>query len=147
MPPDLRLRSLVGERRWAWLAVGAVAAAVVAVALLPWHRSGEVVRSGFELARVADNLGVVTSAPRRALLTMLFLLPLGGALVLLAAAGRWWRWAGLASSLSGAVGLASGYVAVAVTDQVHAGPLLAGAASAAALVAGARLTWRKADDE
>ena len=147
MPPDLRLRSLVGERRWAWLAVGAAAAAVAAVALLPWHRSGEVVRSGFELARVADNLGVVTSAPRRGLLTALFLLPMAAALVLLAVAGRWWRCAGVASSLTGAVGLASASVAVRVTDQVHAGPLLAGAASALALVAGARLTWRMADHE
>lgn len=127
------------RRQWAWLAVASAAAVVAGVGLLPWHRSGGVVRNGFALARVADNLGLVSDGSRRLLFTAVFLLPLLAGLALLASAAGWGPISGLCTFASGAVGLASSVVAVRVTDQWLLGPTVAGTASLLALLAGARL--------
>lgn len=126
-------------RRWAWLAVASAGTVVVGVGALPWHRSGSVERSGFELARVADNLGLVSDGGRRLLFTALFLVPLLAGLALLAAAAGRDRSAGVCTFAAGAVGLASSIVAVRVTDQWLVGPTVSGTAASLALVAGLRL--------
>lgn len=126
-------------RRWAGLAVASAAAVVAAVAALPWHRSGAVARDGFELARTAENLGLVSDGSRRLLFTAIFLLPLLAGLVLLSTAAGWGALSGLCTFAAGAVGLASSVVAVRATEQWLLGPTVAGTASLLALVAGARL--------
>lgn len=70
----------------ATLAAGGV---VVSLLALPWHRSGGVVRSGWALARVADELGLIEGPARRGLLWAAVLTPaLVVAAAVLAAVGR-----------------------------------------------------------
>jgi hypothetical protein len=126
-------------RRWAWLAVVAAAVVVAGVGALPWHRSGSVARNGFELARVADNLGLVSDGSRRLLFVAVFLLPLLAGLVLLCAIGGWGALTALCASAIGIIGLASSVVAVRVADQWLAGPTVTGTASSLAVLVGARL--------
>jgi hypothetical protein len=62
-------------------------AAVVAVAaFLPWGGSGRVDRSSYQLARVADRLGIVGARWQHVLLVAWVLVPLVAALALLSAA-------------------------------------------------------------
>lgn len=111
---------------------------VVAGALLPWHRSGGVRRNGFALARVADELGLVTSTTLRVLLIGVFLLPLLTALALAAAVAGWHRTTGLAAWAVGALGLAASMVALHAIGVSQPGPLMSGAAGVAALGCGTR---------
>lgn len=53
---------------------------------LPWVRSGHADRSGFELARTVDTLGLARSLPLRSLLVAVWLTPLLAALCWTAAA-------------------------------------------------------------
>jgi hypothetical protein len=110
----------------------------VASALLPWHRSGGVVRNGFALARVADDLGLVSSTTLRLLLLGVFFLPLLGALALAAAVAGWHRMTGLATCTVGALGLAASMVALHAIGMSHPGPVMSGVAGVAALGCGAR---------
>jgi hypothetical protein len=123
--------------------VAAAAVEVAAIGALPWHRSGSVRRTGFELARAADRVGVVTGGPRRFLFVCVALVPLGGALVLLAVVlGRLRVAGGLACSV-GAVGLASVSVVLVSTDTAQPGPPIAAAAAVLAVTCGARLLLRR----
>ena len=68
-----------------WIA--AAGAALVAVsAFLPWGGSGRVDRSSYQLARVADRLGIVGARWQHVLLVAWVLVPLVAALALLSAA-------------------------------------------------------------
>jgi hypothetical protein len=125
----------------------ASAATVAAAALLPWHRSGSVRRNAFALARVADNLGLVTDGPRRALFTAVFLLPLLAAAVFLAAVAGNRRLVGASSCVAGIVGLASGAVVVRLSGGRQVGPVVAIAAAVTAVGCGLHLAiTRKASD-
>lgn len=132
--------------RWAWIAVAPSALVVLGVGALPWHRSGSVARSGFELARVADNLGLVSDGSRRLLFTALFLLPLLAGLVLLSASAGWGAVTSVCTTAIGIIGLASSAVAVRASDQWLAGPIVTGTASLLAVVVGARLASTREQD-
>jgi hypothetical protein len=68
-----------------WLAC-AGAALVAVAAFLPWGGSGRVDRSSYQLARVADRLGIVGARWQHVLLVAWVLVPLVAALALLSAA-------------------------------------------------------------
>ena len=97
-------------------------AIAVAAAVLPWHRSGQVRRTGFELARAADRAGLVTETWQQALLVTAFLLPLLAAVAFLAAVAGRSRWVGAASCASAAVGLASAGVVLRLSGGRQVGP-------------------------
>lgn len=68
-------------------AVSVGGAVLAAVSLfLPWARSGRATRTGFELARTVDALGLADSVPLRALLVAFWLLPVLAAVCWTAAA-------------------------------------------------------------
>ena len=69
---------------------GAVACA--ASAALPWAHTGASSRSGFALARALDTVGFADTAPRRALVVAVALLPVLAASTWLAGALRRPRW-------------------------------------------------------
>jgi hypothetical protein len=121
-----------------------VAGAVVGGAALPWHRSGTVRRNGFELARVADSLGLVSSGALRVLFVAVFLLPLLAALTLAAAAAGWHRAMGVAVGSAGVLGLAATMVALNAIGLGQPGPVVTGLAGAAAVGCGARTVRRGA---
>lgn len=112
---------------------------VAAAALLPWHRSGEVRRNAFALARVAENLGLVSGGPRRALFVAVFLLPLLAASAFLAAVAGRRRMAGICACAAGGVGLASGAVVVRLSGGRQPGPVVAIVAAVAAVGCGSHL--------
>jgi hypothetical protein len=116
---------------------------VAASAWLPWHRSGQVRRSGFALARIADSLGVVTGAPRRLLFVAVFLLPLLAASTFLAAALGSRRVTGLLACVTGTVGLASVAVVLRLSGGQQVGPVVALAASVTAVGCGLHLVLRR----
>ena len=67
--------------------VASVGAAVVAVAaFLPWGGSGRVDRSSYQLARLADRLGIVGARWQQVLLVVWVLVPFVAALAVLCAA-------------------------------------------------------------
>jgi hypothetical protein len=78
------------ERREPWLVpmwTASAGAAIVAVAaFLPWGGSGEVDRSSYQLARLADRLGIVGARWQQVLLVVWVLVPFVAALALLSAA-------------------------------------------------------------
>jgi hypothetical protein len=120
---------------------------VAAAALLPWHRSGSVGRNAFALARVADNLGLVSDVPRRALFTAVLLLPVLAAVGFLAAVAGNRRLVGLSSCVSGTVGLASGAVVARLSGGRQVGPVVAIVAAVIAAACGLHLVLnRKASD-
>ena len=116
---------------------------MAAAAVLPWHRSGEVERSAFELARAADSLGLVTGGPRRLLFVCLAVLPLVAALALAAAVADRPRVAGVMSCIVGGVGLASVAVAAWATDASEVGPPVAAVAAFVAVACGTSLVLRR----
>lgn len=116
---------------------------MAAAALLPWHRSGEVERSAFELARAADALGLVTGGPRRLLFLCLAVLPLLAALALAAAVAQRPRVVGVMSCIVGVVGLASVGVAAWATDTSDVGPPVAAVAAFVAVSCGTSLVLRR----
>jgi hypothetical protein len=94
-----RLRRRIAQ---CWLA-GAGLALALAGSFLPWVISGTVTRSIYAIAGVADRLGIAGDGPVAALLSYL---PLIAALCfapVIAAALRWWRWAGAFALLIGLV--------------------------------------------
>jgi hypothetical protein len=119
---------------------------VAASAWLPWHRSGQVRRSCFALARIADSLGVVTGAPRRVLFVAVFLLPLLAASTFLAAAIGSRRSTGLLACATGIVGPASAAVVLRLSGGQQVGPVVALAAAVAAVGCGAHLVLRRSID-
>ena len=117
-------------------------ATLVVGASLPWHRSGSVVRNAFALARVADDLGLVDTGPRRALLVAVFLLPLLGALAMFAASVRRVRVTGAFTSLAGVVGLTSAAVDLNLSGCRLVGPATTIAAGVVAIGCGAHLLYK-----
>jgi hypothetical protein len=75
----------VGWRVPMWTA-SAGAALVAVAAFLPWGGSGRVDRSSYQLARLADRLGIVGARWQHVLLVVWVLVPLVAALALLSAA-------------------------------------------------------------
>src|SRR4051794_32795422 len=122
-------------------AVIACGALVVGV-VLPWHDSGSVHRNAFALARVADDLGLVDTGPRRVLLVAVFLVPLLAALALLAAALDRPRLTGLFTSLAGLVGLTSAVVDLNLSGSRLVGPAVTVAAGVVAAGCGAYLVYK-----
>jgi hypothetical protein len=120
---------------------------VAASALLPWHRSGRVRRDGFALARVADDIGLVSGAPRQALFVGVFLLPLLAACAFLAAVAGARRIAGLCACGAGVVGLTSALVVLRQSGGRQVGPVVAIVAAVTAVGCGVHLVLsREASD-
>ena len=125
------------------VAVGVVAnAALVGGAALPWHHSGARQRNAFALARVADDLGLVDTGPRRALLVAVYLLPLLAAFTLLAATLDRRRVTGLFTAFAGVVGLTSAAVDLNLSGSRLVGPAVTIAAGLVAMGCGARLVYK-----
>lgn len=100
--PEARHRLLRWRIAQCWLA-GAGLALALAGSFLPWVISGTVTRSIYAIAGVVDRLGIAGNGP---VATALASLPLIAALCfapVIAAAFRWWRWAGAFSMLIGLV--------------------------------------------
>jgi hypothetical protein len=113
-------------------------AVVVFARVLPWHQSGLEERDAFALARVADEIGLVTGTTRRFLFVAVFLLPVLAAMSFLAAAAGRWRVAGVMTSTVGGVGLASAAVVLSVSGGRQIGPVVT--AMAAVVAAGCGLS-------
>lgn len=99
---------MVGRLRFV---AGFAVAAAVAVAgsfLLPWARSGRAVRSGFDLARTVDVLGLADTAALRGLLVGVWLTPMLAATAWTVAVLGRWRVAGGLAAVSGALAVAAG---------------------------------------
>ena len=128
------------------MAVGG-AAAVVLSAFLPWAGSGSAERSGFELARTVDVLGLADAGWRRAVLVGFWLSPLLVALAwTVAVLGR----ARLAGALAAAVGVVAVAAAVLVLRSRAVEPLpgvwTGIVAGIAAFTAGSWLAGTRGDD-
>ena len=120
----------------------AATVAVLASGFLPWHRSGLARRDSFELARLADSLGVAETAPARMVLWAWFAVPaLVGATWLAAALRR----VGLVAVLGGtvaAVAVVAGVVVLAAPGPSEPGPWVALGAGAVAAGGALRTVWR-----
>ena len=111
------------------------------VALLPWARSGEAVRNGYEMARVARSSGAVPGWLGRVGVLAMAVLPVLGGLGALAAALRRDR---IVAILALMAGLLLGGAALAVeTAPLGAEPGLWAAAAVAtvAVAIGGRAAW------
>jgi hypothetical protein len=84
-------------------------------ALLPWGRSGQARRSGFELARTADSLDLATGIALRVLLVAAWFVPLLAAVTWTAAALRRPVAVALAAALTGGLCLAAVVVVARAT--------------------------------
>lgn len=136
-------------RRRSAAEVVAVSACVVlagVAAVLPWHRSGGVRRTGFELARAADRAGLVTEGWQRLLLVGAFLLPMVAAVAFLAAVAGRPRWTGGVACVAAAVGLASSLVVVRLSGGRQVGPAAAIAAALVAAASGIHVLGRKSPE-
>ena len=114
-----------------------------AAATLPWHRSGGVRRTGFELARAADRAGLVTETWQRALLVATFLLPMLAALAFVTAVVGRTRWTGGVVAATAAVGLTSAAIVVRLSGGRQVGPAVAIAGALVAGWSGIHLLGRK----
>jgi hypothetical protein len=94
--------------------------AVLAVAFLPWVRSGRVDRHAFAVARTARNLGVVDTGAERALLLTYVLMPMLVAGAWLAAALARRRLLAVLAAVIGVVAIAAGIVVL--SSPVRTGP-------------------------
>jgi hypothetical protein len=117
------------SRQVATVAAVAASVAVLAAALLPWHRSGSVDRNAFSLARAARDIGAVDGTVPRGLLTASFAMPALVAGAWLAATFRRHRLLAMLGGTVGAIGLAG---AIAIL----ASPIRPGSGVWAALAAG-----------
>ena len=120
--------------------------AVVAAALLPWLKTGQVRRSAFALARSADALGFIDSPLRRALVVSWYLLPfLAAAAWTAAALRRPLIVAGLAAVV-GSMSVAAGSMFMSLA-RPGIGPVSAVVTGAAALASAGWLAWSRGDRE
>ena len=110
----------------------AATVSVLAATMLPWLRSGSVVRNAYALARSAAILGVIDGWPRRLCLALLYALPLLVAATWTAGALRRRATTALLGGIVGATSIAAGAI---VTERVTAdlGPILAIATGAVAV--------------
>ena len=118
-------------------------AVAVGARVLPWHRSGSVERDGFALARVADEIGLVTGSTRRVLFVGVFLLPVLAAATFLAIAAGRRRIAGVGASAVGGIGLASAVVVLRVSGGRQVGPVVTAMAALIAAGCGLSLILRR----
>jgi hypothetical protein len=79
-------------------------------AFLPWGYSGKAGRSGFELARTADRLGLVDTPLLRAMVSAVAVLPFLAAAAWTAAALGRFRWVATLAGVTGAMALAAAVV-------------------------------------
>ena len=117
-------------------------AATVAVAgsfLLPWARSGRALRSGFDLARTVDVLGLAGAAPLRALLVGVWLTPMLAGMAWTAAALGRSRAAAALAALSGVLALAAGGLVLAAGGVTAQAGCWAGMVAGAAALTGSAL--------
>jgi hypothetical protein len=120
--------------------------AVVAAALLPWLKTGDVRRSAFALARSADALGFIDSPLRRALVVSWYLLPfLAAAAWTGAALRRPLVVAGLAAVV-GSMSVAAGSMFMSVA-RPGIGSVSAVVTGAATLASAGWLAWSRGDRE
>lgn len=120
------------------LPVTAVVAVGVAglAALVPWHRSGTVERSGVAIVRSAERLGLIDDGVPAAVVATWRVLPVVAALAVLAlSVDRPSLAAGLAS-VGGVVAVAVGAVVLDAPGARAAGPLVSVVAGTVAIVAG-----------
>lgn len=116
-------------------AVAAVALAGLA-ALVPWHRSGAVERSGVAIVRSAERLGLIDDGVPAAVVATWRVLPVVAALAVLAlSVDRRSLAAGLASA-GGVVAVAVGAVVLDAPGALVAGPLVSVVAGTVAGLAG-----------
>ena len=125
MAVGLDWRSRGGE----FLCVAATAGVAVS-AFLPWASSGRASRTGFELARIADRLGLADTPLRRALVTSVAFLPALAGIAWTAAAMHRPRWVATSGGVSAAVVLTAAVV-------VWRSPLAPGIGSWVGAVSGA----------
>ena len=114
-------------------------AVVVFARVLPWHRSGAAERDAFALARVADDIGLVTGTTRQVLFVCVFLLPVLAAVTFLAVASGKALIAGVGASAVGGIGLASAVVVLRLSGGRQVGPLVTGMAALVAAGCGLSL--------
>lgn len=126
-------------------AVAAAAATMAAVLLLPWHRSGDVVRNGAALAQSAAALGLIDTAPRRVLRVAVALLPLLAAGILTAAVARRGRLAGLLSIALGATALSCALLLYRIDGARQLGPRLTPVVAMVTLGCGLVLVGRRGE--
>ena len=124
--------------------------AVAASFLLPWASSGQAVRSGFDLARTVDVLGLADDPPLRALLVGVWLTPMLAGLAWTAAALARDRVVGALAVLAGGLAVAAGGVVLtagAVSAEVGCwAGMVAGLAGLAGGTWAATTTARRCDD-
>ena len=117
-------------------------AATVAVAgsfLLPWARSGRAVRSGFDLARTVDVLGLADAPPLRALLVGVWLTPMLAGLAWTAAALGRLRETAAVAAVSGMLALAAAGVVLAAGGVTSQSGCWAGMVAGVAAITGSAL--------
>ncbi|MCC5951055.1 MAG: hypothetical protein JJU45_03065 [Acidimicrobiia bacterium] len=131
-PPLARARTLTsGDVRSARLA-GALALVAALGGLLPWHRSGSVDRSGYEVVASAGRLGLTSEGFAAVGVALWFLVPaIAVAGVTLAVLGAV-RSAASASAVAGAVSVGVSAVVLVAPGSLALGPLVTVVAGAAA---------------
>lgn len=102
------------ETERAGRAVVIASAAVVVTTFLPWSESGQVSRSGWEVARAARRLGVADSGTAEVLVIAFFLVPVVASAALIAHA---LRREGMVAAAGAAVAVTTVVVAGAVLDS------------------------------
>jgi hypothetical protein len=115
---------------------------VAVAAFLPWGYSGKAGRSGLELARTADRLGVLDAPYLRAMVSSVALLPL-------LAAGAWTAavlgrpvWVATLGALAGALAVTAAVVVWNTPLRPGAGLWVGGGSGIVALVGAAALAGR-----
>jgi hypothetical protein len=115
---------------------------VAVSAFLPWASSGRATRSGFELARIADRLGLADTPLRRALVVAVAFLPaLAGAAWTLAVLRRP-GWVATLGTVSAAVVLTAAVIVWRAPLQAEAGPWVGAVSGCVALVGAGPLARR-----
>jgi hypothetical protein len=138
-----RIRRRFAPDLWTTAAVAVSVLLVADTALLTWHRSGSVERNAFELARVAERLGLVDSGGRRVLFVAVFVLPLLVSVALLTALDGRRRFTGVATAAAGMVSLVGASVVLSFGGNAAVGVEVGLVLGLLALVCGGRLTVRR----
>jgi hypothetical protein len=124
--------------------IGALAGAVLTLgtALLPWHRSGQVQRNGFALARAVDRLDLLEGTASRLVLWAWFAVPALVAAAWLASSLRRPRLVAVLAGSVGVIAVVASVIVLAAPFPVLAGPWVGLVAGTATLVAAAWLGWQ-----
>ncbi len=123
------MSSAAGAPHPHWRSAAAVTvvglAGLVVAAFLPWVASGGVERTSFETVRSAQRLGLAESSWQGVMLDGWYLLPLLGALALLALALHRVVLATAIALVAGLVALGAGLVVVLAPVSSRSGPVVA----------------------